>query len=55
MLRRHRFIRYRAAPEYTPDFARYEREKNAWIETHPRATPEQYTEAMRAIAQRCGI
>lgn len=41
--------------KYNPDFARYEAEKYAWIAHHPNATGEEYVEAMRALAQRCGI
>lgn len=33
----------------------YEAAKRAWIAAHPGATPEQYAEAMRAIAERLGI
>ena len=33
----------------------YEEAKRAWIEANPDATPEQYEDAMRAIAQRCGV
>lgn len=35
--------------------ARYEAGKQAWIASHPDSTPEQYTQAMRALAQRCGV
>ena len=40
---------------YRPRFADYEREKQAWIAHHPKATGQEYVEAMREIAQRCGI
>ena len=33
----------------------YETAKQAWIDANPGATPEQYAEAMRAIAKRLGI
>ena len=33
----------------------YEAAKRAWIAANPNATPEQYAEAMRAIADRLGI
>jgi hypothetical protein len=49
------FRRRPAAGQYRPDFRRYEAEKNAWIVHHPKATGEEYIEAMREIAQRCGI
>jgi len=42
-------------PRYKPDFARYEREKKAWQQANPKATPHEYQNAIRAIAQRCGI
>lgn len=40
---------------YRPRFDEYEREKQAWIAQHPKATGQEYVEAMREIAQRCGI
>ena len=33
----------------------YEAAKRAWIDANPGATPEQYAEAMHAIAKRLGI
>ena len=33
----------------------YEAAKRAWIDANPGATPEQYAEAMRAIAERHGV
>ena len=33
----------------------YEAAKRAWIDANPGATPEQYADAMRAIADRCGV
>jgi hypothetical protein len=41
--------------KYRPDFAGYEREKQAWIAHHPKATAQEYVEAMREIAARCRI
>jgi len=40
---------------YFPDFKRYEFEKTVWAQNHPRATAEEYREAMQVIAARCGI
>ena len=40
---------------YNPRFTDYEREKQTWIAHHPDATGQEYVEAMREIAQRCGI
>lgn len=40
---------------YRPDYRRYETEKYQWIAHHPKCTPEEYVEAMREIAARCGI
>ena len=36
-------------------WAAYESAKRAWIAANPGATPEQYAEAMRAIARRYGV
>ena len=33
----------------------YEAAKRAWIDANPTATPEQYSAAMRAIAERHGV
>jgi len=33
----------------------YEMAKARWIESHPQASPEQYQEAMRRIAQTHGL
>jgi len=41
--------------QYMPNFARYEQEKREWIDAHPESTPEQYQEAIRVIAARCGV
>lgn len=40
---------------YRPRFEQYAQEKQAWIAHHPKATGEEYVEAMREIAARCGI
>ena len=40
---------------YRPDFRRYEIEKQAWIAHHPLSTGADYINAMREIAERCGI
>lgn len=37
------------------DYARYEAAKAEWSCCHPDATPEQYDQAMRAIAKACGV
>jgi hypothetical protein len=39
----------------TPDYARYEALKLAWIATHPRATPAEYQAAIAKIAKECGV
>ena len=56
-MRRSSFRRYRPKPpvNYRPDFLRYEELKRAWVTAHPEATPEEYTAAMRRIAEDCGI
>lgn len=33
----------------------YESEKRAWIAQHPEASSEDYEQAMRRIAERCGV
>lgn len=33
----------------------YEAAKQEWIAAHPTATPEEYQQAMRAIAERLGV
>lgn len=33
----------------------YEAAKASWIKRHPKATPEQYEAAMKAIAERLGV
>lgn len=33
----------------------YESAKQAWIATHPDASPEEYQAAMRRIADECGV
>lgn len=42
-------------PKYKPRFADYEQLKRAWVAANPNATREEYQQAMREIAQRCGI
>lgn len=44
-----------AAQKYRPRFAEYERLKYEWISAHPAATPTEYQDAMRELAQKCGI
>jgi hypothetical protein len=36
-------------------YQRYESEKQAWVNAHPDATPEQIEAAFKAIASRLGI
>lgn len=36
----------------SPDWQRYEQEKQAWLAKHPTATQEAYDRAVRAIARR---
>jgi hypothetical protein len=40
---------------YNPRFDDYEREKQNWLAHHPKASGQEYMEAMRRIAQECGI
>lgn len=35
--------------------AAYEAEKSKWAKEHPWATPEQYEQALRRIAERLGL
>ena len=37
------------------NYSRYESLKYEWIRNNPKATPQQYEAAMRAIAKRCGV
>lgn len=37
------------------DYARYDAQKAAWASQNPDATPAQYQDAMRAIAEACGV
>lgn len=39
----------------SPDWQRYAEEKQRWLDTHLNATPEEYDEAMKAIAKDCGV
>ena len=55
MFRKRRYIPTARPRNYRPDFQRYETEKYQWIAHHPRATGQEYVEAMREIAIRCGI
>lgn len=36
-------------------YEQYEEMKRAWIKAHPEATPEEYQNAMRRIAAKCGV
>jgi len=38
-----------------PDYLGYESAKRQWIAANPNATPEQYTAAIRKIAERFGV
>jgi hypothetical protein len=38
-----------------PSWAQYEFRKNAWLASHPDATPEEYQQAMKRIAKECGV
>ena len=52
------FTRNRAAARTRNNLgglARYEAQKLIWARANPGATPEQYTQAMRAIALECGV
>jgi len=42
-------------PNPEPDLLEYERLKRQWVRDNPEATPEEYTAAMRRIADECGI
>lgn len=33
----------------------YEHRKRQWLLDHPQCTPDEYTQAMRRIAQQCGV
>lgn len=55
MFRKNRYIPKARPRNYNPNYQRYETEKQNWIEHHPHATAQEYIEAMREIAQRCGI
>lgn len=43
----------RSRPRYT--YADYEMAKQQWASRNPGATPEQYEQAMRRIAERMGL
>jgi hypothetical protein len=36
-------------------FNEYEIQKASWIRSNPNATPQEYQQAMRLIAKRCGV
>jgi hypothetical protein len=36
-------------------YQRYESEKQAWVNAHPDATPDQIEQACRAIARKLGV
>jgi hypothetical protein len=36
-------------------FLRYEALKAEWIRNHPKATPQEYQEAIKAFARKCGL
>ena len=58
MPKKNRFYGYRPQKtqrQYKPNFARYEFEKQAWLDANPGATPDKRDEEIRAIATRCGI
>lgn len=38
-----------------PDYAKYEQLKHEWIKLNPNATPEQYQQAMTALARKLGV
>lgn len=37
------------------NYARYEAEKRTWASSHPQVTSQEYEQAMRAIADACGV
>lgn len=43
------------AADYARLIAAYEAEKAKWAKQHPWATPEQYEQALRRIAERLGL
>lgn len=40
---------------YADRWRLYELEKQAWSERHPDATHQEYEQAIREIAKRCGV
>lgn len=38
-----------------PDWHRYEAMKQGWLAAHPNATYEEHQQAMRKIAEECGV
>lgn len=55
MSRKNRYFGHLRPVQYRPNFKLYEAEKATWVRRHPDSTPAQYQEAMRVIAQKCGI
>ena len=55
MFKKARYIPKARPRNYRPDYRRYDQEKAAWLAHHPKASGAEYVEAMREIAQRCGI
>lgn len=55
MFGKRRYIPKARPRNYRPRFEEYEREKQNWLAHHPNATANEYVEAMRAIAEKCGI
>ncbi len=47
--------RLRHVSTYMPNFELYEQLKSKWVFEHPHSTPAEYQNAMREIAERCGI
>ena len=39
----------------SPNWQKYEEMKFAWVKANPNATNEEYQNAMRAIAAKCGV
>lgn len=45
----------RSSSRRNADWQDYEREKRAWLEKNPAATPEEYDRAMRVIVDKLGL
>ena len=57
-LQQHLYARDRAhnrTRSICSNYARYEAEKRMWASSHPHATSQEYEQAMRAIANACGV